>query len=271
MSLWLRQPKTHYVIITRDYVDWLWSSYNFWIREGESSSLADWADALRHTRSVEEFESLVLSYDKTAVHDTDNFFFDPKTIAKHPQSGCTQAPAFYRNYISAVMSHFGEENTIVVASEMLHKNPRLIWERIISEAGLADLIGYNHDFFTEFSGLRINSNDRKGSMNILRTGDLPGKLEHGLYQISKFQKVSPRVREFLYDCWERDCLWVSNMTGYRYPACHKRAQQLYVHAYVGGSSAAPQPVPWLALFCFFVFIPLLRMRSPSVLSFWGMR
>ena len=58
----LRHPQTLYVLMTRDYAEMLWSSYNFWCRAKHdgfaSCDQSRWIDPAKHVRSPELFHEV---------------------------------------------------------------------------------------------------------------------------------------------------------------------------------------------------------------------
>jgi hypothetical protein len=59
----LHQPRTLYIVMTRNYPDMLWSSYNFWCKldyDGTSCDVTQWVKVGQHVRSAELFHWIVV-------------------------------------------------------------------------------------------------------------------------------------------------------------------------------------------------------------------
>jgi len=204
----LRYPKTFFVILVRDFTDWLWSAYNYWCDPGidkyQCSPENKWVNVEFHFRSVNGFHDIVQgSINGTAIAS-------PLQM-KEP---CKSAMNFYFNYFVRLFAEVPANQAIILASEDLEKRPSEVWHRLALAIGLDPI----HPRMKEFESVRYNTQVSWGSKGE-NSKISKSAYKSGLYQVSKFQPVMESTRKLLDSCWQNDCLLVTLLTGYHYDAC----------------------------------------------------
>eukprot|EP01035_Chromulina_nebulosa_P019954 gene19954-25922_t len=136
----LRNPKTLYIVMTRNYADMLWSSYNFWCRwdiDGTSCDSTRWAKVGIHIRSPDIFHEIVSAdvYNRPLANDTKNPMFNSRP--------CAYAGGYYSEFLLLnLWNKMSRNQTIAIASEELSSNPLNVWYKISKRF---DGLSY-HDF-----------------------------------------------------------------------------------------------------------------------------
>ena len=208
----LRKPSTFYLLLTRDYSNWVWSAYNYWCSASEEFCDVQnyWADKAVHKRSASEFAEIVKSTVNSLSNDNTNVF-NPLRF----RSPCEKAKNMFGSYFYRLWDHVDPEDTMIVASEALDNDPAAVWASLDTRLGFAK---YNHTSMSQriaaFSTHRVNNNDNKGT-----TESKSAKYQSGVYAISQFQPLDDRTRETLNQCWRDDCIFASLMTSYNYSSC----------------------------------------------------
>jgi hypothetical protein len=135
--------------------------------------------------------------------------------------------------------------TLVLASEELSTDAVAVWHKVataldrvfprasprfadLGTEAVAALIG-------NFTHVRINANT--GHINVTATASASKEQVErratpasattpGLYPASHYRSLLPATRALLGTCWRRDCLLISQATGYVYPSCRDTALEL---------------------------------------------
>eukprot|EP01041_Mallomonas_annulata_P013217 gene13217-27961_t len=184
-------PKTNYIVLVRDFADYLWSAYNFWCDKDydiQCQSNDNWVDPSKHNRSAAHFEEMIVAL--TNGIDVRG----PQRI----KDDYRNAGSFYKEYISYLWLFTDPINTVIVAKEAFVENPELQWSKI-------PILGqYPHPRIDQFKKLRANSND-----NTTRSGS----------QSKRLTQMTENTRNHLNKAWRPDCLWSETVTGYDFSAC----------------------------------------------------
>ena len=218
----LRQPKTFYIMVVRNFADWVWSAYNYWCseKEGNCDVSNHWTDKVHHKRSSFEFHKIVESTMTMNASQVSTSVSTPVLNPLQFSSPCDKAKNMYRSYMNKLWSHVDVSNTLVIAGEDLENNPERVWSQVSSSSGMEfkDFLGY--DLFMEeirkFKKYRVNTQDNKGSNEVT---DVNNNYAHGTYSISNYEQLKLKTREMLDNCWKNDCMYTSLATGHNYTAC----------------------------------------------------
>ena len=201
-------------------------------------------DPALHTRSPELFHAHILA-DVNATVDARGRPVKPFTPL-YNVAPCSKAPFFFsRSLTDSLWATVPRNRTLVLASEELSSDAVAVWHKVaaaldrvfpralprFSDLGaetVAALIG-------NFTQVRINANT--GHINV--TASASGGKEQverravpasattpGLYPASHYHPMLPATRALLSSCWRRDCLLISQATGYIYPSCRDAAHEL---------------------------------------------
>ena len=91
---YLRKPETFYIVLTRNYADMVWSSYNFWCKrdyDGFDCDYSHWINPLTHKRSPELFHEMIQGDSNgTAV---------PNPMYKTLEAPCRNAGGYYSEFL----------------------------------------------------------------------------------------------------------------------------------------------------------------------------
>ena len=197
-------------VVVRNYADMLWSAYNFWcdrVFDGVHCNARHWVEPGVNFRSPQHFHDV--------VNGDSNITFVPSPLfIKKP---CHNAAYYYSDYLKfQLWRHFPRNMTLVVASEELETAPDRVWTRV------ATLLDYRQrvpqrliPVLGNFSSIRVNSQDHKGGSEAVTVS----VYRRGVYAVSGYQPMLDDTRRLLEKCWRRDCAFVSQVTGYLYPAC----------------------------------------------------
>lgn len=153
----LRQPKTFYISVVRDYSDWLWSSYNYWCIENIDpfcDLITHWVNAEFHHRSPEHFHSLVTA-ERVVPTPVDKWYVRPISVV-YQENVCSYANRAFYDYVHALWTKIGVENTLIFASEELERNPASIVNKLVQAIGFTHL----HFNVEDFQSVRYNTNKK---------------------------------------------------------------------------------------------------------------
>lgn len=150
----LRNPRTFYVVVVRDFADWLWSSYNYWCVEHVDAGcdpLTHWVSGGVHHRSPEHFHRLVMA-ERPALDAT---VASPMSIL-YTADVCRFAKKSFYNYVHELWRDVGVENTMIIASEQLEREPATVVQKLVQA------IGFSHSHFSleDFQSVRYNTNKK---------------------------------------------------------------------------------------------------------------
>lgn len=210
----LRQPKTLYIVMVRNFADMLWSSYNFWCKREYDNDCdsTHWTKPGKHVRSPQLFHEIILG-DKngTLVHSP--------VILKKP---CWMAEAYYTEYLEYVIwKSIPRNQTLVLASELLERDPRTVWNRVTTALNVSfgNLSSQGVDErIRDFSSYRYNTQESWKSFDKMKVPS--ANYKPGLFAVSNFQPLMPETRTLLDWCWRKDCKYITNIIGFSYEACN---------------------------------------------------
>lgn len=213
----LHNPNTFYIVVIRDYVDWLWSSYNYWCQmdfDDGCDSMTKWIQVGHHDRSPELFHSIAMGLNTTVrVNVTASKEMPELPISViFKRDMCRFAQTAFQAYIERLWDSVDIENTLIIASEMLESDPGRIADMVNKKLGFED---FNTDVLklNQFASVRYNTHAASGV-------DAKQKVETfrpGLYPASGLKPILPETRKFLHGCWSQgDCQWASMVTGWDY-------------------------------------------------------
>lgn len=209
MSDILRVPeRTKYVVMTRDYADLMWSAYNFWCTAAYDIRCPSthWVNAYHNYRSPGMFHELAVAKSrphKTVLSPIDHFGFSNLTNNN-----------FFRSFVTTMWRHnVSHEAILVVASESLAAETDKMVNKMVAFIGL-DAQHVVQQNVSKLAHERTNTNNHKG------TGTVDATFTPGLYRASGFKPMLAGTRALLHKSWWHDCLWLSNYTGFQYPACN---------------------------------------------------
>ena len=123
MRKMLRNPNTFYILLLRDYSDWIWSAYNYWcnpLYEKECSTGNYWTDTQTHIRTPEIFHDIVQGSMNGTLLSSPLLFDYP----------CQKASNMFKSYLNVLWDNVPVKQTLVLASEDLEDNPGEVWSRI---------------------------------------------------------------------------------------------------------------------------------------------
>jgi len=243
----LHDPETIYVVMTRNYADLIWSSYNFWCkREYDGLNTCDntrWVKST-HNRSIDLFHDMVIK--------------DKKNLLSNKQSPlhgdlarpCINAGGFIKEYLELMLwnDRGGQyitrgtdpDHTVILASEDLETKPILIWKKIALKFNMifktSDSSGnndkensnivlvnnINNYIFSlgNFTKTRTNTQENKGTNTNIPMKDY----KPGIFKISNYKSLRDDTRLILNECWKADCVYTSQVTQHQYEACEKESQ-----------------------------------------------
>jgi hypothetical protein len=203
----LHNPRTYYIVMTRNYETWLWSAYNYWCKpsfeDNCDPSSGHWAIPGLHLRSSGYFHEIVLG----SVNGT----YVPNPFTHN--NSCTRAADMYKGSVDMLLTKTTPDQVSIFASEELERSPERIWRKISTGAG----VPVEHPALAEFKNFRYNTQLQKerGASVKLEIN----KYKSGVYEISNFETVLPETKKMLDNCWHKDCIYTSNITGFKYSAC----------------------------------------------------
>ena len=173
---------------------------------------------------------------------------DPPPTPLYNVAPCAEAQTFFSHALSeALWATVPRNATLVLASEELAADSFSVWQkaaaaldRVFARAwprfgdlGMVDVAAR----VGNISHVRINANT--GHINVTATASASGGKEQverrgvpasattpGLYPASHHRPLLPATRALLGTCWRRDCLLISQATGYVYPSCRDTALEL---------------------------------------------
>lgn len=196
----LKNPRTVYIVIIRDYANFLWSYYNYWCKKGydDNCGSGNWAIAGVHKRTPDLFHNILLQ-GNNATNPLPTI--DP----------CKDSKTFFRTYLETLWKQIPKHMTIVVANELLETYPEEVWQRIALITG----INQTHPNIEKFKKLRVNTQSNRG----VNLREDKSAYNRGIYNTSGFKPMREDTRTMLNACWLEDCVWVSHLLGFAYAAC----------------------------------------------------
>lgn len=155
----LREPNTFYIVVVRDYADWLWSSYNYWCHktmEADCTHDTHWANKEYHHRSPESFHALVTNTSRYGNDSTRSLFFTQPIELIFEADVCAAAQHMFRQYMLHLWSAVSPENTAIYASEDLESNVERVVDDLIFRIGFPH--GTSGANLEHFKSVRYNTN-----------------------------------------------------------------------------------------------------------------
>ena len=245
MYFTLHAPLTLYIVMTRDYADYLWSSYNYWCKSGYDkgcNSNTRRLDPGQHARSPELFHALIAANapNGTGTSGKGSNKVPPTVLTPlYNVAPCSNAFSFFSRSLTDVLwATVPRNHTVVLASEELAADPAAVWTKV---ATALDLVFSRSPPFSalsaaevvarmgNFTDVRINTNSGNNSApvgQIERHATPASAAAPGLYPASHHRPMLPHTRAVLDTCWHADCLLISQATGHLYPACRDAATDL---------------------------------------------
>jgi hypothetical protein len=207
--------------MVRNYADMLWSSYNFWCdskfdKDYQHCGFEKWVIPGVHHRSPENFHDLMmLDYNRT--HGVAQPFFFPIKVKPWdnfypPHLPIVHANNYFQKLLDDTLFANGCRNsTLVIASEELDSNPLDVAQRVAKRLKF-DITGID---ISDFTHIRINTQDFKGESHNISIS----KYQQGLYNASGYLPMMNETRSLINEFWKPDCLFISKIANFRYPAC----------------------------------------------------
>ena len=257
----LHEPETLYVIMTRNYADLVWSSYNFWCKreyDGVEGCDNPWFAHKPFNRSADLLHGMVL-HDQAGMLTKHDAPFHGDLVRP-----CVNGGGFVKEHVEYrlwtdrpgqfITRATDPEHTLLMASEELEAAPLLTWSKVARHFGmtvhqesgdtllpaavLADKAAaetaaaaaaaapapaavYNYNFHLG------NFRDIRQNTQEKKGADLNipvAAYRPGVFSISDYEPLREDTRALLDRCWLDDCVWVSQMTGYTYPVCAKQVE-----------------------------------------------
>jgi hypothetical protein len=113
----------------RDYTDWIWSAYNFWCNSKYEKKCNRFGRAVVpgvHLRTPDAFHDIVMG----PLNGTD---VESPLLFKNP---CERAYNLFRFFINMLWKNIPIENTLIISSEELEKNPHIVWKKMADAIGI---------------------------------------------------------------------------------------------------------------------------------------
>jgi hypothetical protein len=213
----LHNPNAFYIVVIRDYVDWLWSSYNYWCEldlDSNCDPLTKWIQIGTHYRSPEHFHTLAMGLNATIKANIKSAkeMPDIPVSVVFKRDMCQFALTAFQTYIERLWGSVEIENTLIIASEMLESDPGRVADMIHKKLGFEE---FNKDVLKlhQFASVRYNTHAASGVDAQQRVDTF----RPGLYEASGNQPILPATRKYLHGCWSLgDCQWASMVTGWDY-------------------------------------------------------
>jgi hypothetical protein len=197
---------TKYIVQFRDFADWNWAAYNYWTVEGMDAELhiksALWATKKDNYRSADMFHEILTA----AVQDRPLGFRTYKNI---------KDVTMFRDYGQRCEKAFGRDTVFFAASEWLEAAPMTYWEKLMRSFGFPNTY-WKHSNIGNFTTTRVNTGDAKGADTVVAATSW----REGEYEISEHKPLRNDTRAMIYQLWQEECLWASEVTGWKYRACH---------------------------------------------------
>lgn len=151
----LHQPTTTYVIMTRDFSDMLWATYNFWCSPSydgpEHCTDARWANRDHHYRSPEMFHEMVIAQAQGKLQY--GYPHPLRYRVVYPPSR-----GIYQNYAAAFESGgVRRDRVLLLACPQLSSNVTTIWSRLVASLNATDKGIVAHPGLDHFGRVRVNT------------------------------------------------------------------------------------------------------------------
>ena len=149
----LHNPSTFYILIVRNYADWVWSAYNYWcdVNVDKDCDIRNlWVLPGVHHRSVDRFHDMVvgsMEQNLTIIANTPQYVRDP----------CEKAYNFFQGYVNTLWRHVDKDATAIVSSEDLETDPEKVWIYLVKRIGLVTSL---HPGIAHFTKVRYNTQNQ---------------------------------------------------------------------------------------------------------------
>eukprot|EP01038_Epipyxis_sp_PR26KG_P004174 gene4174-5941_t len=199
----LHKPKTFYLVMIRNYADWLWSYYNFFCNaqlEKNCDPKSRWVIKKYHKRDPQSFHNIIS--DSSSKH----FGFHPIEHNK-----------IFRKNITMLWNMVGIKNTLIIANEEVDFHLMNALYKISNATGIKMPYQSTLNSFTQIrynTQVSDTSFGPKGKISLKSTTYNPGK-----YAASNFQPMLDQSRSLLDEGWKNECYWLSKVSGYQYNSC----------------------------------------------------
>lgn len=205
MRKMLKEPNTFYLVLTRNFADWIWSAYNYWCDPVFDAVCGggNWAMPGVNNRSSSYFHEI--------VSNSMNGKYIPSPL--HFQDICSHGNSLFQGFVNLLWSHTEKDSTMILASEELEIQPLIVWQKIASALGITQ----PHPEIEKFQKMRYNT-----QVQSARGADVTIAIDEfkpGVYEISNYEPLWSSTRAILDQCWINDCIWVSKETNFPYPVC----------------------------------------------------
>lgn len=195
----LRDPKVFYILITRDMKELLWSRYRYFAdRRYADDPHTPEAFAAR----IEEAKGTIPPPEPWVI----------------PDHICTRMKTWYREKVESLIRHnITMENLAILPSELLLDHPELFWSQLATKLNLTNYFRPDaHPGIEGFSTVLINVGRSSSNSASWQAAKADVGNHTALYYVDN------NTREFIDACWQDDCMFLYNSTGYRYEACRSR-------------------------------------------------
>ena len=214
----LHNPNTFYIVMTRNYADWIWSAYNYWCDAGVEdrcdTAAGSWAETGVHHRTPELFHDIVMN-------SVNKNFTQDQYVSKYIRNPCDKAKTMYNSYLNYLWSRVSPELTMVIASEDFEVNVEQVWLRIVKTIGLSTTY---HPTLEQFKSVRYNTQLQKTrGADVTINATL---FKHGIYTISGHKPMLESTRLALDTCWKPDCEYLTKYAGFQYSACESTTNKI---------------------------------------------
>ena len=127
---------------------------------------------------------------------------------------------------------------MIFASEQMESRTQLVWERIAKRLKMSlppDTIAN----LTRISKYRHNTQNASQHVYHKGFGTIPSEAYRpGLFAVSNFTSLLDSTKRLLSECWLRDCVLVSLLTGHLYPSCAIDVERIGGHEQVMVAAAS---------------------------------
>jgi hypothetical protein len=111
----------------------------------------------------------------------------------------------------------GADRVLVFADKQLETNPEYVYSKLSEKISFFK-DHYNATYVEGFKKVRVNLNDVHTTGGKAKEA-IEAPPSTGTYSISGHKPMLPETREILNRCWQDECKYLSELTGYQFPAC----------------------------------------------------
>jgi hypothetical protein len=216
------RPKQYFILMVRDFAEMMWSRYNYFcfnVLDGP----CDKVNMTTRKRSPEEFHELIVSQGSVnrQIGPDGKFRGTGATLGCPPDSKGDYS--FYKEDkhnllgIEGFKKLVGEDRVFVFVDKQLETAPEYIYAKLSEKISFFK-DNYNATYVDGFKKVRVNLNDVRATGGDAK-GTVQAPVSSGTYSISGHKPMLPETRELLNRCWQDECKYLSELTGYQFPAC----------------------------------------------------